>query len=49
MNDRGFGSQHPGRCNYVTVDGSVGFFQEDMDLDALPALSSCNGEEPPAP
>ena len=45
INDRGFGSHHPGGCHFVMADGSVHFYGEDMELDMLLALASRNAEE----
>lgn len=39
-NDIGFGSEHPGGCHFGMVDGSVQFFNENVDLQILFALAS---------
>ena len=42
---RGFGSEHPGVCLFVMVDGSVRPIQVDTDPLVLAALATRSGEE----
>ena len=42
---RGFGSAHPGGCQFGFGDGSVRFVQDTIDLNTYRNLSSINGSE----
>lgn len=44
-NDMGFGSQHPGGCHFGLVDGSVRFFNENIELATLFAFASRSAGE----
>ncbi|MCA9261158.1 MAG: DUF1559 domain-containing protein, partial [Planctomycetales bacterium] len=44
-NDLAFGSEHPGGALFARADGSVGWLDETISLDAYYALASRNGEE----
>lgn len=45
QNDVGFGSEHPGGCQFVMADASVQFITEDASLRVLYAQASRAGEE----
>ena len=36
----GFGSQHPGGCQFALMDGKVTFFSENIDMLTYKALGS---------
>ncbi|QDS99196.1 DUF1559 domain-containing protein [Adhaeretor mobilis] len=39
-NDQGFGSDHPGGCHFAMADGSVQFFNENVELRVLFSFAS---------
>ena len=41
----GFGSYHPGGCNFLMADGSVHYLSEDMEHMVLAAMSTRAGNE----
>jgi prepilin-type N-terminal cleavage/methylation domain-containing protein/prepilin-type processing-associated H-X9-DG protein len=45
FNDIGFGSNHPGGCNFGLGDGSVRFIKQSIDLSIYKAMASMNGGE----
>lgn len=45
-NDLAFGSRHPGGAHFALADGSVRFFAEDFDVNALRDMGTRNGAEP---
>ena len=44
-NNTSFGSDHPGGANFLMVDGSVTFVENDIDMDRYLARASRNGGE----
>ena len=40
-----FGAMHPAGCNFAMADGSVTFFNEDVELDILKSLATRSGGE----
>ena len=44
-NDVSFGSDHPGGCHFLYVDGSVHFFNEDTSLRVLQEFATRDGGE----
>lgn len=45
FNDIGFGSQHPGGCQFAMADGSARFTSETIDHAVYLAIASRNGNE----
>ncbi len=45
LNDLFFGSYHPGGANFVLIDGSGHFIQDDVDIEIYLAMASVNGQE----
>ena len=45
FNHMPMGSEHPGGCNFGTADGSVRFFNEDIEMSVYTALATINGGE----
>ena len=44
-NDISFGSEHPGGCHFLMLDGSTHFFSEDTELVVLQAFATRDGGE----
>ena len=45
IEELGFSSFHPGGCNFLMVDGSVHWIEEDIDQRLLSAMTTRDGRE----